>query len=259
MPRLAVLADSLAFHGPEGPVPLADPRLYHRRAAARLARATGEDWDVAVWARAGWGLRETWLGLQKDVNLQQQILMGSAAVVLGTGTMDQASVAVPRWAMQALAFVRPVGLRRRVRVAVDRTHPAATRLTCGRWRYTPPSVVAHCFAKSVAALRLFAPDAALVCVLPAVHRAVYYGGVDRWHAVTHATMAGLAEAKGIAAVDLAPLSARHLHAYNPDGAHWGWDLHAEVGEALAAALLPQLRARGRVAPSTHLGSSGPPG
>ena len=196
LPRLVVLADSLAFHGPEGPVPLADPRLYPNQAGAALEAATGAAWDVQVWARAGYGLRETWLGLQKDVHLQQQLVIGADAVVLGTGTMDQASVAVPRWVVLSLAYLRPPRLRRRVRNAIDRWHPAATRLTRGRWRYTPPSVVAHGFAKSVDALRLFAPQAALVCVLPAVHRAAYYGGVDRWHEVTHRTRARAGAGQG---------------------------------------------------------------
>ncbi len=256
MPRLVVLADSLAFHGPEGPVPLSDPRLYPNQAGAALEAATGTAWDVQVWARAGYGLRETWVGLQKDVHLQQQLVLGADAVVLGTGSMDQASVAVPRWVVLSLAYLRPPRLRRRVRNTIDRWHPAVTRLTRGRWRYTPPSVVAHGFAKSVDALRLFAPRAALVCVLPTVHRAVYYGGVDRWHEVTHRTVRELAQAKDVPAVDLRPLSAAHLDRYNPDGTHWGWELHAEVGAALAGAMLPQLRYGDA---TTHLGSSGQPG
>ena len=238
--RLVVLGDSLTWHGPDGPVPLAHPRLYPNIVGGRLADATGAAWDVAVWARAGWGVRELWLGLQKDVHLQQQLLHGADAVVLGLGSVDALSVAVPRWVVMALPYLRPVGLRRRVRRALDRVHPTAVRATRGAWRFTPPDVVRHCWTKSIDAIRLFAPDAALCAVLPAAHRAVYYGAVDRHHAEVHGLLARLAVERAVPVVDLAPLTRRRLDALNPDGAHWGWALHAEVADALARRLLVAL-------------------
>jgi hypothetical protein len=64
--RLVVVGDSLAFHGPSGPVGLADPRLYPNRLGARLEQATAEPWNVQVVARAGWSIRDVRLALQND-------------------------------------------------------------------------------------------------------------------------------------------------------------------------------------------------
>ena len=239
-----VLADSLSFHGPEGPLPLADERLYPNLLGRRLDAETGEIWSVEVWARAGWGVRELWLALQKDVHLQQQLLTGADAVVLAVGNADQLSVAVPRWVMMALPYLRPTSLRREIRRRIDHLHPAATRLSRGVWRYTPPGVIAHCFTKSVDAIRLFAgEDVPLVAVLPPFHRTTYFGEVTRHHASTHALFAELAAARGVETVDLAALTRDRLGELNVDGAHWGWAIHADVAAGMAEALVPQLGAR----------------
>ncbi|HUG86372.1 MAG TPA: hypothetical protein VMM13_17530, partial [Euzebya sp.] len=157
-------------------MPLDEVRTYPNLLGEELARMTGRPWAVDVWGRAGWGVRELWLALQKDVHLQQQLLMRADAVVLGVGSADQLSVAVPRWVMMALPYLRPTGLRRQVRRRIDHLHPAVTRLTRGQMRYTPDGVIDHCWVKSVAAIRLFAgTEVALVAVLPPLHRARYYG------------------------------------------------------------------------------------
>ena len=52
----------------------------------------------------------------------------------------------------------------------------------------------------------------------------------------------LGSERQVALVDLDPLVRPHLHELNPDGLHWGWAAHAAVGEALAAALAPQVAA-----------------
>ncbi|WP_370328216.1 SGNH/GDSL hydrolase family protein [Euzebya sp.] len=238
---MVVLGDSLSFHGPEGPVPLADPRLYPNVLGVELDRLTGRPWAVEVWGRAGWGVRELWLALQKDVHLQQQLLIPADAVVLGIGSADQLSVAVPRWVVMALPYLRPTGLRRALRRRIDHVHPALTRLTGGRMRYTPPSVIRHAWSKSVDAIRLFAgEDVPLVAVLPAAHRTTYYGGMTTHHVGTHRLVAELAAAKDVAAVDLAALTRDRLDELNVDGAHWSWAIHADVGTAMARALAAQL-------------------
>lgn len=240
--RLVVLGDSLSFHGPEGPVPLDDPRTYPNLLGEQLDVLTGRPWAVDVWARAGWGVRELWLALQKDVHLQQQLLVHADAVVIGLGNADQLSVAVPRWVVMALPYLRPTRLRREVRRRIDHLHPAATRLTRGRWRYTPPGVISHSFAKSVDAIRLFAgADVALAGVLPPLHRTVYYGGVTRHHAETHALFSQLAAERQVAMVDLAEITRDRLDELNVDGAHWGWGIHQLVAAGMAEALAPQLR------------------
>lgn len=245
--RLVVLADSLSFHGPDGPVPLADPRLYPNRLASRLSAVGGMDWEVQVVARAGWCLRDVWLALQKDVHLQQQVVMGAGAVVLGVGSSDPLPVGLPRSVTAVVPFVRPAPLRRRLRRAIDRAHPHLVRATGGRLLYTPPDVYEHCWRKSIGGLRLFAPDAALCAILPAIHMGPYYAADNR-HRDRFATLTrDLARELDVPVVDLAPLCARWLSKFNADGLHWPWEVHAEVAAAMAAALGPGV-ASARVAP-----------
>ncbi len=237
--RLVVLGDSLTFHGPGGPVPLHDPRLYPNVAAAALGDALAEPWEVQVWARAGWGVRELWLALQRDVHLQQDLLLGADAVLLACGNVDALSVGVPRPIMAALPYLRPPRLRRWVRRRIDRWHPALVRATGGRVVHTPDPVIAHCWTKSVAAVRLFAPGAAVVGVLPPVHDSPYHARHGRRQAQVHTLLGSLAGRTGVRMVDLAALSRPWLDRFNPDGIHWPWGLHAEVGAAVASALLAE--------------------
>ena len=185
--------------------------------------------------------QELWLALQKDVHLQQQLLMEADAVVIGMGSADSLSVAVPRWVMMALPYLRPKGLRREVRRRIAHLHPSLTRVTGGVMRYTPPDVISHAFTKSVDAVRLFAgPEVPLVAVLPPWHRTVYYGGLTTHHERVHALLGRLAAEKGVDVVDLAALTRHRLDELNVDGAHWGWDIHRDVGTAMARSLAAQL-------------------
>ncbi|HWH32878.1 MAG TPA: hypothetical protein VNU01_09430, partial [Egibacteraceae bacterium] len=129
------------------------------------------------------------------------------------------------------------------RVWLDRAHPWLVRATRGALVRTPPSVYAHCWRKSVEALRLFAPDAALCAVLPSVHRSAYYAGMHPHHERGMALTRALAAELDVPLVDLAAITARHLDGLNPDGIHWSWAQHREVGEAMARTLLPALRRR----------------
>jgi hypothetical protein len=181
------------------------------------------------------------LALQKDVHLQQQLLMQADAVVLAVGSADQLSVAVPRWVMMALPYLRPTSVRREIRRRIDHVHPRLTLLTRGRFPYTPPEVIEHCWNKSVDAIRLFAgEDIPLVAVLPPYHQTVYYGGVTRHHDRTHRLMAGLGHERDVAMVDLAGFTRNRLDELNTDGAHWSWQIHQDVGGAMADSLAPQI-------------------
>jgi diglucosylglycerate octanoyltransferase len=242
MRHLVVLADSLSFHGPDGPLPLADARLYPNLVADALAAATGEPWRASVVAQAGWGVRELWLALQRDVHLQQQVLLGADAVVLGLGSSDWLSVGVPRPAMALLHFVRPTTVRRRLRRGIDRNHHHLVRLTGARLRYTPTSVYRHGWRKCVEALRLFAPDAALCAVEPAIHVGGYYALAHPFHAEGVRVTRELAAALEVPLVDLPALLQPHLGSLNVDGIHWSFAAHADVARAMAATLLPQLEA-----------------
>lgn len=236
MRRLVVLGDSLAFHGPSGPLPLADARLYPNRCAIHLSQRTDEEWAAVVVARAGWCLRDVWLALRKDVHLQQQVLMGADAVVLAVGSSDPLPVGVPRGLLAGLPYVRPTRLRRALRRTVDRAHPGLVRLTGARLRYTPLPVYRHDWRKSADALALFAPHAARCAVLPGVHVGAYYGGANRHRDAYAAVTRELAAAAGLPLVDLAALTRPWLDRLNPDGLHWPFGLHAEVAAAMADAL-----------------------
>jgi lysophospholipase L1-like esterase len=237
--RLVVLGDSFTFHGPDGPVPLHEPRLYPNVLRDRLAAATDRDWDVAVIARAGWSVRDVWLALQKDVYLQQRVLVGAEAVVLGVGSFDWVPVGVPTPVRALLPYVRPTELRRRLRILLDRHHHVLVRATGGRIVRTPDAVFAHNWRKSVEGIRLFAPQAALCALEPGVHRAPYYGYLHPHHARGLALTRRLGAETGVPLVDLPAIGARHLDGLNVDGIHWSWAQHAEVAAAMAEALLAQ--------------------
>ena len=241
--RVVVIGDSLTFHGPAGPLPLADARLYPNVVAAKLAEALEEPVDLQVVARAGWGVREAWLALTKDVHLQQQLLVGADAVVFAIGSIDAVPVGIPRGLLAGLPYVRPVGLRRRIRRAVDEHHQRLVRLTGHRLRYTPPSVYRHGWRKSIEAVRLFTAGAPMVAVLPTVHRGAFYDASVRHHPQVRAITHALAAELQVPLVDLAALVQPYLASLNPDGMHWPFDAHADVGYALAMALLKQLQER----------------
>lgn len=254
MRRLAVIADSLSWHGPDGPLPLSDPRLYPNLVADGLAQALGEPWEAVVVARAGWGVREVWLALQRDVHLQQQVLIGADAVVFGAGSADCLPVGVPRGLLAALPFVRPTSLRRDVRRRIERAHPHLVRLTGGRLRYTPISVYQHGWRKSIEAVHLFTRDAPLCAVLPALHRGPYYAGNQRHQPEIYRVTAQMAAAMSVALVDLAEIGRPYLDLLNRDGLHWSFQQHTAAAEAMVAALLPQLRSSNRDRPAADVTS-----
>lgn len=234
MPCLVILGDSLTFHGPHGPVPLAEPRLFPNRLAARLP---GGPWEVRVVARSGWGVREAWLALQRDVHLQQQVLPDADAVVFAIGSTDTLCVGVPRAAMAALPFVRPTSLRRQLRRGIDRHHHRLVRASGARLAHTPVPVYRHAWRKSVEALALFAPHAVRCAVRPARHMSPYYAGRQPHLPDIDAATLELAEAADVPLVDLPTLTARRLQELNPDGIHWSWPLHDEVASAFADQLV----------------------
>ena len=236
MNRLVVIGDSLAFHGPVGPLPLVDHRLYPNRVATHLADRTGAPWTATVVARAGWCMRDVWLALRKDVHLQQQVLLGADAVVLAVGSADSLPVGVPRGLLAAVPFVRPVGLRRGMRRQIDRIHPHVVRLTGARMRWTPAGTYEHCWGASVDGIRLFAGDAPLCAVLPALHAGPYYARSNRHQRDVAERTRRLAAAREVPLVDLGALTAPWLDRFNPDGLHWPFGLHDEVAEAMADAL-----------------------
>lgn len=243
--RLVVLADSLAFHGPAGPLPVGDPRLYPQRLAARLGDRTGDRWDVDVVARAGWSVRDLRLALGKDVHVGQGVVAGADAVVLAVGSTDTLSVALPRSAVAVLPFVRPPVLRRRLRALLNRRHAALVGATGGRVRFTPRGAYRDAWRACVATVRGLAPGAALCAALPARHRAPHYAGIHRFLADGIADTRALAAEAGVPVVDVPALMDPFMGSLNPDGIHWPFALHDAAAAAFADALAPALRRRTR--------------
>jgi hypothetical protein len=72
-------------------------------------------------------------------------------------------------------------------------------------------------------------------VLPPVHRAASYGLVHTGRAQAVRAIRTWGERSGVPLLDLAELVGEHVLSGrgNPDGIHWGWEGHEQVGKALA--------------------------
>jgi hypothetical protein len=95
------------------------------------------------------------------------------------------------------------------------------------------------------AVRTLRSGLPMVGILPAVHRAAAYGFVHTGHRPAVAAVRRWGQAAGVPLLDLPALVGEHVFAGkgNPDGMHWGWDAHAEVGAALAALVQQRYGAR----------------
>jgi hypothetical protein len=110
----------------------------------------------------------------------------------------------------------------------------------------------------------------VAAVLPPPHRAAVYGGVHPGRTRAERAVRSWAGAAGVALLDLPALVGAHVlggHG-NPDGMHWGWVAHADVGAACADLLRPLLPRSAPAAPGDaeeglggleqpHDGPSGP--
>src|SRR5262249_60618554 len=77
--RILVLADSLAFHGPQRGELLTEPRLWPNVLAHELPAA------VDVVARRGWTARDPWWALTRDPNLYSVPLPRADPGILAIG------------------------------------------------------------------------------------------------------------------------------------------------------------------------------
>ena len=131
--HVLVFGDSLTFHGPCGPVPVTDPRLFPNVLAARIRdtaswgppQATDVRADVV--ARPGWTARDAWWALTKDPVVATVLAPRAAALVLAVGQMDQLPAALPTYLRDGIPYVRPGGLRRAVRAAYRSAGPRVIR------------------------------------------------------------------------------------------------------------------------------------
>ncbi|WP_226380016.1 diglucosylglycerate octanoyltransferase [Pseudonocardia sp. KRD291] len=235
-----VLGDSLAFHGPDRPEPADEPRLWPNVAAASL-RGRAE-----LVARSGWTARHAWHALADDPRIWA-LLPRVDALVLGTGGMDSLPSPLPTSVRELLPAVRPEPLRRVVRRGYQRAQPGLSRafaaaLPGGGPATLPARLTVAYLERCRAAVHALRPELPVLTLLPAVHRALAYGGAHPHRAAAERATREWAAAHGVGLLDTAALVSDHVlggHG-NADGMHWGWEAHRRVGEALADTLRPVL-------------------
>lgn len=237
-PTLLVLADSLAFHGPQRAEPADDPRLWPNIAAAALGGR------AELVAGIGWTARHAWHALTHDPRVWA-LLPTVDALVLGVGGMDTLPSPLPTAVRELIPALRPDGLRRAVRDGYRRAQPVLSRgfarvLPGGGPVALPPHLTVHHLELCRRAVLAVRPGIPVVAALPPVHRAAVYGPVHPGRpAAERATRAWAAE-HGVGLLDLRALVGEHVlrGLGNPDGMHWGWSAHAAVGAACADVLRP---------------------
>lgn len=231
---LLVLADSLAFHGPEDTHSPLHPGLYPQICAAHLGAS------VDLLARQGWTARDAWWALTKDPMGFGVYLPRAEYVVLGVGGMDQLPAAIPTWLRDSIPYARPGGVRRRVRHLYRKWSPAVIRGTRGWMRQLPQAATERYWDRIVTAVRHWRPDIPIALVGPSAHAALTYPS-HRHHAAAVQAAASWARAARVGFVDVDRWVVPSLSdgSGNPDGLHWAWSVHEAVGQALATALRAQ--------------------
>lgn len=227
--RVVIVADSLAFHGPQRGEPLTEPRLYPNVLAAELGA------HVDVVARMGWTARDAWWALTKDPQVYSVLVPRSDAVILAVGGMDYLPTVVPTYLREGIAYLRPPWLRRAVRSAYRAAQPYGARVTGGRMRTLPQRLTDQYLTHCVRGIGTFHPGKPVIGVIPPPHTAAAYGRVSAGHRPAVAAAWAWARREGVPMIDLPSLVGPHLShgCANPDGMHWGWQVHAEVGRAMA--------------------------
>jgi diglucosylglycerate octanoyltransferase len=177
--------------------------------------------------------------MTKDPQVWGVLLPRADVLVLGVGQMDHLPAAVPTWLREGISYIRPGSLRRQVRGAYVRASPYVIRGTGGRLRQLPQTATDHYLTRIVEAARFWRPGIPVVLLGPSPHTAAAYP-TQRHHAPAVEAGRRWADAHDVGFVDLDPIVAPSLAAGtgNPDGMHWAWEVHAEIGAALAARLRP---------------------
>ncbi len=238
--HVLVLADSLSFHGPEHPERPDDPRLYPQVMGSSLSQTAGRPVAVDVTARLGWTARDAWWAMTKDPRVWGVLLPRADALVLGVGQMDHLPAAVPTFLREGISYVRPGPLRRRVRQAHQRLSPYVIRASSGRLRQLPQRATDHYLSRIVEATRLLRPGVPIALLGPSPHASRAYPS-HRHHEPAVAAARRWAKDHDVAFVDLDPIVEPSLTAGtgNPDGLHWAWEVHDQIGRSLATALAGQ--------------------
>lgn len=240
--RLVVLGDSTAFVDHRGPQLPTEPTLYPNVAARRLAEALGREVQPVVVARAGTTVRDVHRTVTKDRHVMFDVLQGADAVVVAFGGFDHAPGGVPPGLDAVVPYLRPAGLRRRVRAGLSAAYPWIVRASGYRMTRTHAGTFDRLYGDlftHVRGLTCGAPGAALGPT--SHHHAAWYGDRHPRHGRREAEQLAIAAGHGYATRPVWDLVAPHAADFNDDGIHWPAPAHAAVGAAVADLLLPQLR------------------
>ena len=232
---ILVLADSLSFYGPVGGLPADDPQIWPNRVGAALGRR------VELHARIGWTSRDIWWAVTQDPRLWSD-LSTADVVVLAYGGMDSLPSPLPTALREQIRYVRPAGLRERVRGAYGWLQP---RLSSLGWPMAlPPAVTVGYYEKVRASLAHLRPELPIVVALPPTHASPYYGYAHPGRVPTSAAIERWAHEHDLAVVDFFPITSVDFtdapETMNPDGIHWGLRTHAAIAELVAPAVAAQL-------------------
>ncbi|KAA0022954.1 diglucosylglycerate octanoyltransferase [Antrihabitans cavernicola] len=229
-PVLLVLADSLAYYGPEGGLPADHPEIWPNLVAAELG------WDVELVARIGWTCRDAYWALTQDPRVWATVPR-AGAVVLGVGGMDSLPSPLPTAMRELIRYVRPPQLRRVVRGSYGWLQPRLSKL--GRPVALPPHLSVDYLERTRKAMAFVRPDLPFVATLPSVHDCEAYGRVHAGRAPAVRAVTAWADSTGVPLVDLAECVRDNIFSddANPDGIHWGWDAHRRVADAMVATIV----------------------
>jgi hypothetical protein len=241
-PVLLVLADSLAFHGPERGEPADHPQIWPNVAAAALGGR------AELVAGIGWTARHAWHAVTQDPRIWAAVPHVDA-LVLGVGGMDTLPSPLPTAMRELIPTLRPERVRRAVRTGYLAAQPWLARglahLPGGGPVALPPRLTVAYLERCRQAVLALRPHIPVVALTPSVHRAAAYGGVHAGRAAAEAATRRWAAAHDVELLDLPEVVGEHVRsgAGNPDGMHWGWAGHAAVGNAMAELLRPSLELR----------------
>jgi hypothetical protein len=227
-PTLLVLADSLAFYGPTGPMPSDDPRLWPNIMAAELGGR------ALLFAGVGWTARDAWWALAGDPNIWAS-LPRIDALVLAVGSMDTLPSPLPTYLRGGLRYLRPDRLRRLARRLYLRLQPVLSRMFVGFPVALPAALSVRYLDDTLGAIRALRPELPAFGILPATHHASSYGYVHTGYGLAATAIGEWGERRHVPLLDLAALTKDHVFRGqgNPDGIHWGWVGHQKVGKAMA--------------------------
>ncbi|TSE00030.1 SGNH/GDSL hydrolase family protein [Skermania sp. ID1734] len=235
-PVLLVLADSLAYYGPEGGLPADHGRIWPSLVAAELG------WDVELVARIGWTCRDAYWAAIGDPRVWAAVPR-AGAVVIATGGMDSLPSPLPTALREQIRYVRPPALRRQVRSVYGWLQPRLSRL--GRPVALPPRLSVEYLEQIRAALSHLRPELPIIATLPAVHNCASYARVHVGREPAVRATTAWARAHDLPVVDLGAAVRDNIFSpdANPDGIHWGWAGHERVAAAMLAAIRPRVSMR----------------